>query len=88
MLAHLAQGFTSPVILCLPPLEEGALVILTHGLLLLGCVELLRGDLLRSTLVGNHPLLHLLSCPALTRQERICKHRYVLVVFDERPHPS
>ena len=71
MLAHLAQGFTSPVILCLPPLEEGALVILTHGLLLLGCVELLRGDLLCPGLVGDDSLLDLLSSAAQAGQEWI-----------------
>ena len=55
------------MVLSLPPLEEAALAVLVHVLLLLGGVELLGGDLLRATLVGDHTLLNLLGSPALTR---------------------
>ena len=55
------------MVLSLPPLEEAALAVLVHVLLLLGGVELLGGDLLRATLVWDHTLLHLLGSPALTR---------------------
>ena len=71
MLTHLAQRFTSSVILSLPPLEERALVILRHGLLLLGGVELLGGDLLGPGLVGDDSLLDLLGCAAQSGQEWI-----------------
>ena len=64
---HLPERLAAPVVLSLPPLEEAALAVLVHVLLLLGGVELLGGDLLRATLVGDHALLHLLGSPALTR---------------------
>ena len=55
------------MVLRLPPLEEAALAVLIHILLLLGRIELLGGDLLRPTLVGDDTLLDLLCRPALTR---------------------
>ena len=59
------------MILSFPPLEERALVILRHGLLLLGGVELLGGDFLGPGLVGDDPLLDLLGGPAQPGQEWI-----------------
>ena len=52
------------MVLGLSPLEEGALVVLADGLLLLGGVELLRGNLLSPGLVRDHSLLDLLGSSA------------------------
>ena len=52
------------MILSLSPFEEGTLVILTDRLLLLGGVELLRGDLLGPGLVRDDSLLDLFCRPA------------------------
>ena len=71
VLTHLSQTFAPPVVLRFPPLEETALAVLVHILLLLGGVELLRGDLLRPTFVGDDALLHLLRCSALAREKRV-----------------
>ena len=64
---HLPERLAPPVVLCLPPLEEATFAVLIHILLLLGRVELLGGDLLRPTFVGNDSLLHLLCSPTLPR---------------------
>ena len=52
------------MVLSLPPLEEAALAVLVHVLLLLGGVELLGGDLLSSGLVRDDSLLDLFGSPA------------------------
>ena len=59
------------MILSLSPLEEGTLIIFTDRLLLLGGVELLRCDLLRSGLVRDDSFLDLLGSAAQPRQEWI-----------------
>ena len=72
---HLPQRLAAAVVLRLPSFEEAALAVLIHVLLLLGRIELLRGDLLGPALVGNDALLHLLRGAALPRQEGIWERR-------------